>query len=151
PFDVDRGTVIGDGLPVADAVGTDGGTMRSAFSVSRTGELAFRSTGGSQRRQFAWFDRSGAKLSTVGAPDDTSMGCPGSDPSGRRVAVVRAVGGHDDVWVMDIVRGGMTRLTFDPALSSCPVWSSDGQRLFFYSTRNGTQDIYEKPASGASD
>jgi len=33
-FDPDRGTIDGDGVPVADAVGTDAGIERSAFPVS---------------------------------------------------------------------------------------------------------------------
>jgi len=151
PFDPDRGVTTGDGVPVADAVGRDGGTWRSAFSVSQTGELAYRSAGGSQRRQLAWVDRRGTRVGTVGTPDDTSIGCPNLDPAGRRVAVHRAVSGRDDVWLVDLTRGLMTKFTFDPVQSSCPVWSADGTQVFYISTRNGTADIFQKPATGARD
>lgn len=47
------------------------------------------------------------------------------------------------------MRGGLTRLTTDASLDAIPVWSPDGSKVVFNSTRNGTYDILVKPASGA--
>jgi serine/threonine protein kinase len=150
PFNLDRGAITGDEVPIADAVGTDGTIARSAFSVSETGVLAHRPESG-QRRQLVWFDRAGRRLAAVGEPDETSMAGPAIDPAGRRVAVYRAIGGNLDVWVMDLNREGATRLTFDSGVDAEPVWSADGQRVLFRSTRNGTADLFEKPATGAGE
>lgn len=43
----------------------------------------------------------------------------------------------------------MSRFTFDPASDRFPVWSPDGARIVFYSTRTGGGDLYVKLASGA--
>ena len=61
PFDAARGTVAGEPIPVAQAVGTDDGTFHSAFSVSEQGVLAHRAGAGS-RRQLVWVDRMGQML-----------------------------------------------------------------------------------------
>jgi len=151
-FNPDRGTIDGDGVPVADTVGTDAGIERSAFSVSPMGVLAYRPVGASQRRQLVWVDRTGTPLGTIGAPDDNAMADPSLDPAGQRVVVQRAVGGNFDVWVVDLNPGGTTRrLTFNPALDSSPIWSADGRRVMFFSARNGTSDVFEKPAGGAGE
>jgi serine/threonine protein kinase/Tol biopolymer transport system component len=147
-FDPDRGTSGGEDVPVADAVGTDETLLRSALSVSRTGVLAYRPTGGGQRRQLVWVDRTGAQLEPIGPPDDNALGDPGIDPSGRRLVVSRFLGGKGDVWLMDPHRGAATRLTFDPALATNPTWSADGRRVFFLSTRGGGTSLFEKPVAG---
>ncbi len=43
---------------------------------------------------------------------------------------------------------GVTRLTNDPAIDQDPVWSPDGSRIAFSSTRNGNYDIYVMNADG---
>ena len=149
-FDPERGTISGDGVPVTDAIGTDVGIGRSAFSVAGTAALAYRATGGTERRQLAWVDRTGAKRVLLGEPDDTSMASPRLDPTGRRVAVPRFEGGNRDVWVMDLVRGDRTRLTSDLAGDANPVWSADGRSVIFQSVRDPVS-IFVIPASGLGD
>jgi hypothetical protein len=39
-------------------------------------------------------------------------------------------------------------LTFDPSLDRFPIWSSDGSRIVFDSTRKGPRDLYQKPSNG---
>jgi Tol biopolymer transport system component len=54
-----------------------------------------------------------------------------------------------DIWVLDLLRGVTSRLTFDPAIDNLPIWSPDGQRILFPSNRKGSFDLYIKAASGA--
>ena len=70
-------------------------------------------------------------------------------PDGRRVAVDRTVQGNRDVWLIDLLRGGITRFTFDAATDGYPVWSADGTQIAFESNRKGNYDIYIKPSNGA--
>lgn len=44
-----------------------------------------------------------------------------------------------------------SRFTFHDQVDFFPVWSPDGQRVVFCSNRNGTYDLFEKPASGAGE
>jgi Tol biopolymer transport system component len=55
-----------------------------------------------------------------------------------------------DIWLLDLTRGTMTRLTFDAAAEAAPVWSGDGSRIFFSSNRDtGKFSLYQKISSGA--
>jgi Tol biopolymer transport system component len=47
-----------------------------------------------------------------------------------------------------LARNTLTRLTFDPEDDSNPVWSPDGSRIAFASTRNNSFGIYQKNANG---
>jgi Tol biopolymer transport system component len=42
-----------------------------------------------------------------------------------------------------------TRVTSDPADDIAPVWSPDGRRILFSSSRTGSYDIYERASSDA--
>jgi serine/threonine-protein kinase len=56
-------------------------------------------------------------------------------------------GGSEDIWVYDIHRDAMTRLTFGGALYRFPRWSPDGRLVIFSSIGNG---VFEARADGAS-
>jgi Tol biopolymer transport system component len=51
--------------------------------------------------------------------------------------------------VVDVARGAYNRLTVDAADDILPIWSPDGTRIAFSSTRKGGLDLYLKSASGA--
>ena len=146
-LDIPRGTLTGNPVTVADPVGYSALATYGGFSVSAAGMVAYRSGGGS-RTQLTWFDRTGKTAGTVGDPDQNGLGFPELSPDGRRVAVDRTVQGNQDIWVMDILRGGAARFTFDAALDRRPLWSPDGTQMLFQSNRKGAYDLYAKPSSG---
>ena len=45
--------------------------------------------------------------------------------------------GNPDIWLTDLTRGGTSRFTFGPRLNSGPIWSPDGARIVFRTTRKG--------------
>ncbi len=137
-LDVEKAALIGEPLTLADGVATDG-SSRSAVSVATAGLVTYR-TGARSQRQLTWFDRSGLARGTVGDPDAT-LARPRVSRDGRRVAVARTVQGNTDVWLLDGVRA--SRLTFDAAVDSYPVWSPDGSRIAFSSNRTGQLDLYQ--------
>ena len=94
--------------------------------------------------QLVWFDRTGTELGVVGVSGDyrgVSL-----SPDGTRIAVSVNAGSGEaaDIWVFDAVSGEGTRVTSDPADDIAPVWSADGRRIAFASSRAGTYDIYER-------
>ena len=145
-----RGTVASEPIPVAQAVGTDDGSFHSAFSVSEQGVLAHRAGAGS-RRQLVWLDRMGQMSGEIGSLDENALANPELAPDGQRVALNRTVQGNNDVWLIEVGRGVPNRFTFDAALDSAPIWSPDGSQLVFRSTRKGSYDLFQKPASGTVD
>jgi eukaryotic-like serine/threonine-protein kinase len=146
-LDMERRALTGDPVTVADVVAIDATTYASALSVSASGLLAYR-TATTNRRQLNWFDRTGKALGTLGAPDESNLWNPRVSPDGRRAAVNRTVQGNADVWLLDGTRS--SRFTFDAALDRFPVWSPDGSRIVFDSTRTGaTRNLYVKASGGA--
>ena len=132
-FDAAQGQLFGDPVSLAQSVGGD--TFQAgAFSVSRSGLVAWRTgTGGS--RQLVWFNRAGERMGTLGAPDAFGQFNPELSPDGRRVAISRGTAGTRDIWLTDRTRS--TRFTFDPADDFDEVWSPDGSRVAFAPAEKG--------------
>jgi Tol biopolymer transport system component len=147
-FDVAGSRLTGDPVTIADRVSYDAGFNLAGFSVSAVGRLAYRA-GGSERRQLTWFDRTGKVVGVAGEPDTNNLVTNALSRDGRRIAVMRTVQSNQDIWMIDVLRGGATRFTFDPALDAFGVWSPDGTRIAFESNRNGSLDLFLKPSSGA--
>jgi serine/threonine protein kinase len=121
----------------------------AVFSASPNGVLVWRKNTQSPYSELQWLDRSGRKLGVVGEAADYSN--PALSPDNRRLAI----GIRDqqtktrDIWIFDLLRGSKTRMTFDPADDLDSVWSPDGARIAFSSTRLGQRDIYQMPADGS--
>jgi Tol biopolymer transport system component len=139
-----QGRLTGELVTVADGVAVDT-FERGAVSVAGTGLVAYRA-GDAGQRQLTWVDRAGAALGTIGDRDPT-WSRPRVSPDGRHVAVARTVQGNQDLWLLDGTR--MSRFTFDAATDDIAIWSPDGTRLLFTSTRTGGGDLYQKLTSGA--
>jgi serine/threonine-protein kinase len=146
-FDLDTLTTRGTPVPVVDDVAheTQGGVGQ--FEVSRTGTLVYRRAlgGASSLTTLQWVDATARKEplpARPGAYQDLSL-----SPDGTQVALVVMDGGSEDIWVYDIHRDTMTRLTFGGALDRFPRWSPDGRLVIFSSIGNG---IFEARADGAS-
>jgi len=150
PFDLARLELSGEPTPVGEQVWQHGSLWGlAAFSVSDHGVLAYR-TGGLQTIQLAWFDREGQSLGPVGPSETISE--PMLSPDEKRVVVTRSDPGSQAgaVWLLDLSRGGIfTRFTFEPSPHYSPVWSPDGSRIVFSSSRGRALDLYVKSSSGA--
>jgi hypothetical protein len=152
-FDPDRLALTGEPVLVADRIVRRGlaALQGWAFSPSDMGSIVYRTALLEQRRQFAWFDRAGKLIATVGDPDSGSPASPTMSPDGRRVALNRNVNGNVDVWLLELTRGVLTRFTADPANDVHPIWSPDGTRIVFGSNRRGAYDLYERSIAGAGE
>jgi Tol biopolymer transport system component len=123
------------------------GGSRALFSAV-TGAVAFVSRSGSL--EYALTDRAGRVAERPGDSSETSYGT--ISPSGSHVAFDRVGDDNNtDIWVTEIARNVSTRLTFDPARDEFPIWSPDGRRILFRSSRGGVDDLYEKAADVVGD
>jgi serine/threonine-protein kinase len=149
PFDSRRMEVTGAPTPVLDGVYTHPQNGLSQFAVSGSGTLAFvRSTSIAVEQRLVSVDRSG-KVQTIRENLQTFGGMRLS-PDGRRLAIALRQGGHaPEVWVQDLARGLLSRLTFGPASNFNPAWTTDGKRLFYVSERP-VFELYWKAMDGSS-
>lgn len=145
PFDLRRLEVLGGPVPVIESVrrtlGSPTGAVQAAFSDS--GSLAYVS-GGDPELGLVWVDRQGAETPLSGPP--LSYRFPRLSPDGTRLAVI----GNGDVWIHDIVRGTWTRLTFTENNDNL-VWTADGERVVFSSSRAGAQNLFWKSVDGSDE
>ena len=146
-FDPTRLQLTGSVTTVADQIVTTSGRS-FALSASTAGPIAYR-TGPPAQAQFAWFDRSGARLQSIAGSDTASFFNSSLSPDGRYLAIGRNIGGGAaDIWLLDLSRGVPDRFTVDPAFDLTPVWSPDGLRIAYGSNKKGTFDLYVKSADG---
>jgi serine/threonine protein kinase len=148
PFDLETLEPSGDPVPLARDVALDIGTFGTvAMSASAAGPIIFRLSAG--KRLFAWHDRSGVQLGTLGESDAGQPSIDGLSPDGQTITVSRTIDGNTDVWLMDVVRGVRRRLTTDTTIEWIGQWSPDGNRIVFSSSRNGVLDLFQKAVNGS--
>jgi hypothetical protein len=150
PFDAAKARPTGDAIPIAEQIDSLGDfSSQYQFSASQNGILAYTSGSGFEGHRLTWADRSGKMTDAVGPPG--AYNNFRLAPDEKRIAFDRpdAQSGIPDVWVMDLIRGTTSRLTFDPTVDNIPIWSPDGLRILYPNRRSGVFDLYIKAASGA--
>src|SRR5256885_469871 len=81
--------------------------------------------GGGARSQFAWFDRNGRELATVGPPGDFLS--PALSPDETHLAFTRRdLQPAGDIWTLDLSKETPLRFTFGAETHVYPVWTPDG-------------------------
>ncbi|MGH9392325.1 MAG: TolB family protein, partial [Vicinamibacteria bacterium] len=120
---------------------------RTGLSV-RPDALAYRD-GRPEKRRLTWLDREGRVTGTVG--DDAAYSDLALSPDGRRLAL-SIVGKHGPsaLWLRDMERDSVSRLSPDSSGNYQPVWSPTGDRIVFYSTRTGTDSLFVQAANGTA-
>jgi len=147
PFDAAKLQTTGDAVPIAEKVDAyTGRADQYQFSASQNGVLVYTSRSAGSNLQLTWFDRSGKVTGTLGAPG--VMTWAAISPDGNTVAADRMDRGIYDIWLHDLGRGTASRFTFGPKNNQFPVWSADGSRIAFNSTRDEMAHPFQKVARG---
>jgi Tol biopolymer transport system component/tRNA A-37 threonylcarbamoyl transferase component Bud32 len=141
PFDATTLAVTGKAVALAENVATSG--VAAQFTVSNEGTLVYVPLDGvgiapdNQQRTLVWIDRAGREY-PVNAPARPYF-YPRLSPDGTHVAVeIREPElQQGDIWIFDLARDTLTRLTLEPTFDQYGVWTPDGQSVIFASSQAG--------------
>jgi eukaryotic-like serine/threonine-protein kinase len=149
PFDPEKLQLTGEPSVIAEQLVYNPSNGRAFFCVSDNGILVYRTGAIAQNTRPTWYDRRGKELGSLGGPESIIIASALS-PDETKFAISRTDPNltGSDIWILD-TSGRSSRLTFDPAVETNPIWSPDGTRIVFSSNRLGPFDLYWKFASGA--
>jgi Tol biopolymer transport system component len=147
PFDLQRLTSMAAAGPVVEGVLYSPISGAAQYSLSDTGSLAYVSGRvQSDQRKLVWVSRNGTEQ-PLAAPAHAYV-FPRLSPDGQRVAV--AIQGQEtQIWLYDLPRETLARLTFEGNQNYNPVWTPDGKRIAFESNKEGPLNIFWQLADGS--
>jgi Tol biopolymer transport system component len=162
PFDAVARRTTGEPISLPEPAAFVRPQRRASFSVSQTNVLAYRQ--GITTSQLTWFDRSGRRMGTVGAPGRYVN--PAIAPDASRIAVTRLSASpsagsgpgdkirlqaitESDIWMFE--PRGERPLTDAKGMEDYAVWSPDGSRIAYASNQTGFLDMYVKDAAASAD
>jgi serine/threonine protein kinase len=128
PFDGDRLQLTGEAVPIVEGVEFNPFGSGAAFSASENGVLAYRAGGGTVPLNLVWVNRNGTEQPLAAPPHNYTF--PRISPDGKRVAA-GIEEGEGQIWLYDISRDALSRLTFAGTSNVDPVWTPDGKRIAF--------------------
>ena len=148
PFNLGKLEAAGGPFLLVQGVSRDLGPQ---YAVSDSGTLVYvpgTAVGGTAaRRTLVWVDRNGREDPLAAAPNAYTS--PRISPDGTRVALNIGSLDRGDIWIWDIARETMNRLTFETG--DTPIWTPDGRRIAYESIREGLFSIYWKAADGVGE
>ncbi|HKU28641.1 MAG TPA: protein kinase [Candidatus Sulfotelmatobacter sp.] len=148
PFDAGKLELTGAPVPVLEGIGWFPQNGVSQFAVSQNGTLAFLpSSFITTEQKLVSVDRKG-KVKII--RDNLHIhGGMRLSPDGKSIALGLDEPGHPpDVWIQDLTRGLLSRLTHGPASNFNPIWTPDGKHILYTSERP-VFEIYRKSADGS--
>lgn len=150
PFDLSRLALTAAPQPALDDVNSNtyGG---GDFDFARNGTVAYvGAKGPSFDYQIAWLDSAGQTKPLQATPGHQES--PSFSPDGKHLAFELATGPlQADIWVKDLERDTVSRLTHMPGRSAKPVWTPDGRAIVFSARYLEAPGIYWIRADGTGE
>ncbi|MBP1625085.1 MAG: serine/threonine protein kinase, partial [Acidobacteria bacterium] len=145
PFDLDKLEARGGAVPVVEKA--------DFTAISDSGTLVYIPGTASDygaARPLVWVDRTG-KEEPLTAPLNSYSSLRIS-PDGTKVALSVGSTENTGIWIWDLVRKLLMRVTPDGKWQFSPLWTRDGKRIVYSSNRKDeTAGIYQKAADGTGE
>ena len=145
PFELDKLQIKGSPIPVVQDVAMSSVGGAAEFSISSDGSLLYAPGYSLWKRQVVSVDREGRSKPLM--DQQRAFLIPQLSPDGLLLAL-SIDAANSNVWVYELSRGTLTRLTFGFD-SHRPVWTPDGSRVAFSSTRAGSYNLFWQAADGS--
>lgn len=149
PFDMSARRVSGTPTRIASNVDFTNAGGTSQFTLSDNGTLVYlvgRGMGGESSR-VVQVDRGGRGQPLPLNVRDYSD--PRISPNAKFIAL-HLQDAQNDVWVADVARGTMSRISFAPGEDETPVWSPDGRSIAWSATRaDVARGVFRRAADGS--
>ena len=145
PIDVATGEPAGEPRLLINGLFIDP-TAGAKISLSASGTLAYLE-GRSQVQPVLVTPRTGTVEPLM--DELRAYTAPRYSPDGRRVAFGVSARTSTDIWIYDVKRRTLARLTTD-GVNVRPEWSPDGKELIFIAEREGEFGIWRQAADGGS-
>jgi hypothetical protein len=140
----DAGTASASGAPVALAEGIGTSTMDTtgaAFYAVSEGMLAYMGGRSFSTSQMQWIDKGVLTPLPIAPAEATQVRL---SPEQRRIAA-RVFENGSHIFVYDVDRPTGTKVSVDGSNRN-PIWSPEGQWIYYASDRDGTLDVWRRRA-----
>ena len=148
PFDPGRLEVSGEPRPVVEGVGANNVGL-AFYSVAQDGTLTYRPRGGGGTGggQLVWVHLD-SREEPLPHPL-ANYNWPRLSPDGRSM-VVTIHGENTDLWISELGRGPLSKLTTAAGYDQYSLWPLDSEQVVFMSGREGQGpwDLYQKNIDG---
>jgi len=135
PFDPARLELRGTAVPMLEDLAADPTSGAGQFSFSGApsgpGTLVYRAGKASaQSWPVSWLEKSGKAQPLIATPGFYLT--PRFSPDGRRLALAQTSGNDRNIFIYDLQRDTMSRLTLNTQTPAYPTWSPDGKHIVFW-------------------
>jgi eukaryotic-like serine/threonine-protein kinase len=150
PFDPSKLETAGGSVPVVEGIYRTSIPAISQYAISDSGTMVYvpgtDTVSSTVQRTLVWVDRKGKEQPLAAQPNDYRA--PHISPDGTKLALAITAGNKSDIWIWDLLRETMTRLTFNES-SNGPLWTLDGQRVVFMTGSDpGNLSVFWKATDG---
>ena len=144
-FDMNALNAIGASIPLVEGIARTSGAPQ--YAISDSGTLAYMPGAASTAsRVLVWVDRNGNEEAIEAEP--RAYAYANLSPDEKRIALdIRDQ--ENDIWIWDLARKNLSRFTFEPGMNRGGIWTPDGEKLAFFSIREGMGSIYWQAADGS--
>jgi len=139
PFDLDELRTRGGAVPVLDNVFSNPITGAALFEFADNGTcVAVRGDYGTGPTTLIAIDRESGKRTPLAVGSQAVA--PRLSPDGKRL-LLHGAAANDQVLMLDLERGTVTRLTEASYNNVLPIWGPKGERVVFGNDRTGTHEL----------